>query len=168
MTFNRLLRRLSTPIVIVLTILYLLIDALFLWIIQPFVGRLAHLAILARLRRWVESLGPYPTLALLIVPIIVLEPVKPIGFYLMATGRFWLGVVLIALGEILKIVTVERLFHMSRDKLLTIPVFAWGYGVVQYWLGQLKALPAWRMVVKAADTVKVFANRLVRQIKEYP
>jgi hypothetical protein len=31
---------------------------------------------------------------------------------------------LIAIGEVLKTVLVERLFHFSRDKLMTIPAFA--------------------------------------------
>ena len=31
-------------------------------------------------------------------------------------------------GELLKLVLVERLFHLTRDKLMRIPAFAWAYG----------------------------------------
>jgi hypothetical protein len=36
-----------------------------------------------------RALGPYPTLVLFLVPVMILEPVKPVGAYLIATGH-WL------------------------------------------------------------------------------
>jgi hypothetical protein len=47
---------------------------------------------------------------LFLVPVIILEPVKPVGAYLIATNHLVSGVSLIAIGELLKIVIVERLF----------------------------------------------------------
>lgn len=40
------------------------------------------------------------------------------------------GTVLIGVGEIAKIMIVERIFHAGRDKLMTIPAFAWAYARV--------------------------------------
>src|SRR4051812_10487042 len=128
------LRRIVSPIVTVVAILYFLIDALFLPIVRSLVARLARLSVFVGLARWIQALGPYPTLALFVVPVVLLEPVKPVGFYLIGTGRFTRGALVLAVGEIVKITLVERLFHMSRDKLMTIPAFAWCYTLIMGWL----------------------------------
>src|SRR4051812_38767537 len=57
--------------------------------------------------------------SLFAVPLIVLEPVKPVGLYLIASGNVIDGTVLIGVGEIAKITIVERIFHAGRDKLMT-------------------------------------------------
>ena len=58
------------------------------------------------LAAWLASLGPYPTLVLFLVPVIILEPVKPVGAYLIATGHLVSGGSLIAIGEVLEIALV--------------------------------------------------------------
>jgi hypothetical protein len=42
------------------------------------------LRIFYALAAWLASLGPYPTLVLFLVPVIILEPFKPVGAYLFA------------------------------------------------------------------------------------
>ena len=71
-----------------------------------------------------------PTLALFLIPLILLEPVKPLSAYLVASGQFKLGMSVVVVGEILKITVVERIFYIGRDKLMTIKAFAWGYNFV--------------------------------------
>ena len=68
----------------------------------------------------------YPALALFAVPLIVLEPIKPAAAYLAGTGHISAGLTLLVVGEILKLVLVERLFTVSRSKLMSIPAFALG------------------------------------------
>jgi len=159
---RRLLKRLSTPVVVLAAALYFLIDAVFLALLRPLAVRLARLPVFVRVMAWVATLGPYPTLVLFLVPIVLLEPVKPIGAYLIGTGHVIGGLVLLAVAELLKVTIVERLFHMSRDKLLTIRWFAWLYVHVTHWLDWLKALPAWQAVVRRARRVKAAVRRLVR------
>ena len=62
------------------------------------------------------------------MPVIILEPVKPVAAYLAATGQVVSGAVTFIVGELLKLVLVERLFQLTRDKLMRIPAFAWVYG----------------------------------------
>ena len=116
----------------------------------------------SRIEGWIRALGPYPTLALFVVPLILLEPAKPVGFFLIGTGRFTRGVLVIAVGEIVKITLVERLFHMSRDKLMTIPAFAWCYRHVIAWLAWLKAMPAWQAVLRRFDRIRQAGRQLYR------
>ena len=77
-----------------------------------------------RFRGWIRSLRPYPSLSLFSVPVIMLEPVKPVAAYLAATGQMVSSVVTLIIGELLKLVLVERLFSITRDKLMKIPAFA--------------------------------------------
>jgi hypothetical protein len=87
------------------------------------------------------SLRPYPTLALFIVPVILLEPVKLVATYLTAAGHIVGGLMILIVGELLKLLLIERLFSVSRDKLMTIPVFAWCYdkGLSRPGLGWISA-----------------------------
>jgi hypothetical protein len=61
---------------------------------------------------------------------------------LIGTG-FWLLVTLIV-GELLKLVLVERLFSLTRDKL--IPAFAWAYKKFREIKTWLKNTEAWQAV----------------------
>lgn len=161
------LRRAMRPIVAALAVLYFLIDALFWSIIHPLAMRIVRLPIFAGLWAWIGRLGPYPTLLLFLVPIIILEPVKPISAYLIGTGHWFQGALVLGIGELLKIVIVERLFDMSKDKLLSIGWFAWIYRFVVGWLDWLKALPAWRAVMRRVEQVKALARRIALDLKAY-
>jgi hypothetical protein len=79
------------------------IDEVFISLIKPLGKWLSKLPIFARIDDLIRSLGPYPTFALFAVPVIVLEPIKPVGLYLIAEGKVVDGAVLIAIGEIAKI-----------------------------------------------------------------
>jgi hypothetical protein len=107
--------------------IYFLVDAVFLSGAKPLSNWIAEHWIFESLRAWIVSLRPYPTLPLFAVPLIVLEPVKPAAAYLVGTGHFAMGMIVLVVGEILKLVLVERLFSVSRDKLMSIPVFASAY-----------------------------------------
>jgi hypothetical protein len=164
MTFRRLLKQLATPVVVVVGVLYFLLDAIFLSIVRPLTAWLGRLPLFAHLEAWVRTLGPYPTLALFIVPVLILEPAKPIGFFLIAEGHPRRGILVIAIGEILKLMIVERLFNMSRAKLMSIAAFAWTYNLVCRWLARLHALPGWRWVVTNTARIKAALRRLLADL----
>jgi hypothetical protein len=44
-----------------------------------------------------------------VLPVVLLEPVKPVAAYLIGSGKFAAGMTLLAIGEMLKLVIVERL-----------------------------------------------------------
>ena len=161
---KRLLKRLAQPIVLALAILYFLIDAIVLTMLRPLVRHLERVPLMERLGVWIRGLGPYPTLALFVVPIAILEPAKPLGLYLIATQRAALGIAAILLAEFLKIAMVERLFHMSKAKLMQIPLFARLYTFVTGWLGVLDAFPPWRFVKTAAGNLRRTIRQAARSI----
>jgi hypothetical protein len=126
--------------------LYLLVDMIFITLAKPIADWIDKHVPLRRLRAWIRSLPPYPSLALFSVPLIVLEPIKPIAAYLAATGQFVSGALTFIFGELLKLVLVERLFSLTREKLIKIPAFAKLYGWYSQAIAWLKATEAWRAV----------------------
>ena len=125
------MKRILKPVTYALAALYFLADAAFMAIAKPISDWLGSHVVLRRLRTWIRSLRPYPSLALFSIPVIMLEPVKPVAAYLAATGQMASSVVTLIVGELLKLVLVERLFSLTRDKLMKIPAFAWAYKKLQ-------------------------------------
>jgi hypothetical protein len=146
MKYRKILIGIFKPLVVVVAALYFVIDGLILAALRPLLKRILHLKLFRSIERWIESLGPYSTLAVFLVPLILLEPVKPLSAYLIVSGHFVIGVLALVLGEVLKILIVERVFHIGRLKLMKIKAFAWTYDFVVGWLTWLQALPPWQVV----------------------
>jgi len=91
------LKRIGNLIVFAIAIVYFLLDAIFATIAIPLSRWIAAHWALARIHRWVLSLRPYPTLLLFVIPLIVLEPAKPVAAYLVGTGHAVLGLGILAL-----------------------------------------------------------------------
>ncbi|MBR0929686.1 hypothetical protein JQ561_24035 [Bradyrhizobium diazoefficiens] len=148
------MKRILKPVTYVLAAIYFLVDAVFMAVARPIARWIGRHVQFRRLRAWIRSLRPYPSLALFSVPVIMLEPVKPVAAYLTATGQVLSGAVTFIVGELLKLVLVERLFHLTRDKLMRIPAFAWAYGKYAAAKAWLQATEAWRAVRALARAVK--------------
>jgi hypothetical protein len=133
----------EAPIFVVAT-LYFTVDALFSAITGPITAWVSRKRLLERVRRWVTSLGPYQSFALFAVPVIVLEPAKPLSAYLLGTGHFLSGAIVFIAAEVLKLTVVERLFQLNKRKLLSIRFFAWGYGYWRRMIDFLESTLAWR------------------------
>jgi hypothetical protein len=116
--------------VFVVATAYFVVDGVLSYVTRPITVWIAKRNLFKRTRLWVVSLRPYSALALLVVPVIVLEPAKPLAGYLMATGHFGAAAITFVTAEVLKLTFVEQLFQLNRKKLLSIPAFALGY---QYW-----------------------------------
>ena len=147
----------NTPVFII-AIVYFVVDGVFSHITRPITVWLAKKKLLERVRLWITSLRPYPSLALFAVPVIILEPAKPLAGYLLGTGHFFFGALTFITAEVLKLTLVERLFQLNRKKLLSIPAFAWGY---RYWrdiMDLVESLEVWR----ASRSLVANAGRMVR------
>ena len=140
------MKRILKPVTYILAAIYFLVDAVFMAVARPLSRWLGRHLEFKQLRAWIRSLPPYPSLALFSVPVIILEPIKPVAAYLAATGQFMSGAATFIVGELLKLVLVERLFHLTRDKLMRIPAFAWAYGKFTEMRAWLQATEAWRVV----------------------
>jgi len=159
------LNRIFKPFVFVLAAIYFVVDAAFWSIAKPVIRLLGDHWIFERARTWILSLRPYPTLALFMVPVIILEPAKPLAAYLTATGHVGSALMILGVAELLKLVLIERLFNLCRDKLMSIPAFAWGYGKFQLGRGWVVSLDAWRQMRLLLLTAKRAVRGYVLEIK---
>jgi hypothetical protein len=159
------IRTILAPFVMFAAVLYFFLDALFLSFIRPISRALARLGLFDKLTRVIERLGPYTTLALFVVPVALLEPAKPVGLYLIAEGHFVHGAMVIAGAELLKIMIVERIYHIGQPKLMTIPLFARAHDFVTGWLDWFKAMPAWQAVTHQFRSIVKWSRSLMRQIR---
>ena len=159
----------NTPLFIIAT-LYFVVDGVFSHVTRPITVWLAEMKLLERARLWVTSLRPYPSLALFAIPVIILEPAKPLAAYLLGTGHFFFGAVTFITAEVLKLTLVERLFQLNREKLLSIPAFAWGYWYWRQIMDVVESLEVWRasrrLVVNAARMVRTRWLKQARRL--YP
>ena len=148
------MKRILKPVTYILAAIYFLVDAVFMALARPIAHWIGRHFEFKRLRAWIRSLPPYPSLALFSVPVIILEPLKPLAAYLAATGQILSAAMTLIVCELLKLVLVERLFHLTRDKLMRIPAFAWAYGRFVEVKAWLEATEAWRAVRALSRTAK--------------
>ena len=160
------MRRIVKPFVILVASIYFLLDAAVWMLAKPVIRWLADHWIFDSVRTWVMSLGPYPTLALFVVPVLVLEPAKPFAAYLTATGHVVSGLMVLGVAELLKLALIERLFRISRDKLMSIRGFAWGYGKFQQARSSIESISAWRHARRVALIAKRTIRRYVIEFNE--
>ena len=152
----------NTPVFILATV-YFVVDGVFSYVTRPITEWIAKKELFERARLWVTSLGPYPSLALFAVPVIIMEPAKPLAGYLLGTGHFFAGAVTFITAEVLKLTFVERLFQLNREKLLSIPAFAWGYQYWRHMMDVFESMEVWRVSRKlAAHAGQMFRARLLQ------
>jgi hypothetical protein len=150
----RVRRYAGRTIILPVAFLYFLIDLIFFSIVRPLRRRLMALRWNRRMRAWVSTLNPYSALFLLLVPWLILEPIKPIGFLLLAHQHHLAATLLIVVGEVVKLTLFEQLFDMTKPKLMSFRWFAWGYSRWRATIDYLRSLPLWRRMADWHRTVR--------------
>jgi hypothetical protein len=95
---HQILRYAARAILLTVVFLYFLIDLIFFSVIRPLRRRLLALKSVRRLHDCVGGLNRYAALLLLVIPWLILEPIKPIGFLLFAHGHPFTATLLIVVG----------------------------------------------------------------------
>jgi hypothetical protein len=85
--------------------------------------------LLRRLQRQIERLPPYPALALVAVPLAVVEPLKLATLFIVGKGHWIIGVAGMICAYALSLLVTERLFQIVKPKLLKLRWFRtlWGW-----------------------------------------
>ena len=152
------LRRGARAILLTVAVLYFLIDLIFLSVVRPLRRRIMALKWVRRSREWVDRLNRYAALLLLLVPWLILEPIKPIGFLLFSHKHHLAATLLIVGGEVVKLTLFEQLFDMTRPKLMSFHWFAWGYSRWRAAIEYLRSLPLWHRMRDWFGTVRAWAR----------
>jgi hypothetical protein len=150
------------PIGVVLAASLFLFEEVGWELLQRMMHALSRLPVVARVEGWITRLGPYPALALFLVPIILLEPLKLLALWLIATGHFLLGATVIVFAKLFSTALVARLFHLSRPALLSLAwfrrLFEWTLGTRDRLYEGVKAMPAYRSAHRAVERTKAAAR----------
>jgi hypothetical protein len=88
--------------------------------------------LLPRIRRAIESLGPWQSLALLALPICIVEPMKLVAVAIAGEGHWISGTAVIVAAYAASLLLVERLFVIVKPRLLKLRWFAksWSWLIV--------------------------------------
>jgi hypothetical protein len=122
-------RILLAPVAAVATVV-VLFDDLVRSALRPALAWFVSLKPMRRIEAAVARLPPYPTLALFLIPMAVIWPIKLYALYLIGLGHVGLGALAFIVAKVVGVGLAERLFAISRDKLLSIGWFARGYYAV--------------------------------------
>jgi hypothetical protein len=79
---------------------------------------------LLSVRRHIRRLGPYQSLALMLLPILLVEPLKIVALFVAGHGHWLTGTGMLIAAYGVSLVVVERLFKVVKFKLMTMNWFA--------------------------------------------
>ncbi len=152
-------RRLRTVLLFGGALLFLFEEWLWIVCLRLFawLGRLGVL-------RWVDArlvrLAPMGALCILCIPIALLFPVKVVGLWMIASGKFFGGCAVMLAAKVASTAIIARIFLTTRTQLLQMPWFARLYNVtcalrdrVHQW--QMEQ-PAWRDAKKWLQRLRRF------------
>jgi len=155
----KVLRYSVRAVLLAVALLYFLIDLIFLSFVRPLRRRLMALKWVRSLRGWVGTLNRYAALLLLVVPWLILEPIKPLGFILFRHKHHLAATLLIVGGELIKLSLFEQLFDMTKPKLMSFLWFARCYNAWQAAIEYLRSLLVWRRILELYRTVRTWVRR---------
>lgn len=160
----RAIRAVGRFIVAVAVVAYTLLDELVFPMVRPLLRWLGGLQLFQKLGALIQRLPPYVVLVLLAVPFVIIEPVKVVALYWIATGQVILGIVALGLAQVISLLTCERIFHVGYDPLMRIGWFKrlmnWLFGLRDKALAWVRSTAAWRWAVGVARSVRDWFRRI--------
>ena len=82
------------------------------------------MTVLARTRRRIQQLGPYQSLGLMLLPLLIVEPLKLVALVVAGNGHWLTGTGMIVGSYVASLLCVERLFRVVKPKLMQMNWFA--------------------------------------------
>ena len=82
---------------------------------------------LSGIRRRIQKLGPYQSLILILLPLLLVEPLKLVALVIAGKGHWLAGTGMIIGAYAASLLCVERLFRALKPKLLMLKWFAKGW-----------------------------------------
>jgi hypothetical protein len=103
--------------------------------------RQARMTFLARHRRRLQKISPYLSLVLLLIPLLLVEPLKVVALVVAGKGHWFTGTGMLVVAYAASLLVVERLFRVVKPKLMMMDWFA------RLWAGivalRVKLLGGW-------------------------
>lgn len=118
--------------------------------------------------RWLDArlvrLPPVMALVMLCIPMLLLFPFKVAGLWMIASGRFFSGCLLMLVAKVLSTAVIARIFLTCRSQLLQMPWFARLY----VWTCALRdRIHCWIEVQPAWLDAKRFVRRARNRVQSW-
>src|ERR1700676_1889063 len=94
---------------------------------MPLIARIRRrrqMTFLARTRRHLQRMSPYLSLVLLLVPLLLVEPLKLVAVCVAGEGHWLAGTAMLVATYAASLLLVERLFRVVKPKLMMLGWFA--------------------------------------------
>ena len=82
------------------------------------------MTLLARIRRRLQKTSPYGSLVLLLIPLLLVEPLKLVAVIVAGKGHWLTGTGMLVTAYAASLLVVERLFRVLKPKLMMMGWFA--------------------------------------------
>jgi hypothetical protein len=110
----------------------------------------------AAARRRIQQFGPYKSLAVLLVPLLIVEPVKMTGMAFVGFGYWFGGACMIVGAYAASLLVVDRIYRVVKSKLYTMKWCAKLASALHLRLAQWR----WRRAVEPSPSDRVASHRL--------
>jgi hypothetical protein len=112
--------------------------------------RRRQMPFLARTHRRLQKMSPYLSLVLLLVPLLLVEPLKLVAVYVAGNGNWLTGTGMLLVAYAASLLFLERLFRVVKPKLMMLGWFA------RLWMGFVTLR---NKVIPWASKTPIEANR---------
>ena len=152
--------RLATRPLLVLLAIIFLVEA-WLWrhlepVVESIVARIPLRELKARLASWIETIPPPAALAVLVIPGIILFPLKILTVWLLAYQHFLSAALVFAFAKLTGLGVTAFVFEATRPKLLQMAWFRWLYEHILVWLAFAREL---------VEPIKLRIRRLMHLVR---
>jgi len=129
---------------------------------------LARLPLIHQFESLLKRLPPRWALVVLLLPSLLILPVKLLAVWLVAEGRVTLGIALIVAAKLIGTALLAWLFQLIQPALMQLAWFARVHGRWTAWKAELLAWVRASAVWRSARAIKLRVKRLFRRGREVP
>lgn len=156
---RRFFKRILTTPLVVLAAVVLFVEE-WLWDkVTAATARLGRLPIVHWIEGRLAKLPPYGALAILLLPGLMLLPVKFAALYFIAKGRAFTGLCIIIGAKVLGTAVAARMFAVCHDSLMSIGwlkrLCDWFLAVKAKVYAKFRSMAAWQMMLRWKQAIKL-------------
>jgi hypothetical protein len=118
------------PMIVVLATVFLIVSwiwDLFIALSRWILGLVPWLALRKRAIAFINRLPIFIVVIIYGIPFLIVEPLKAVLVWLMATGHFLFGLISLIILQTFGLSLLALVFDLTRERLLTLKWFAWCY-----------------------------------------
>lgn len=128
----------------------------------------AKLPVIRQFETLLKRLPPRWALLVLVLPSLMILPIKLLALWLVAEGRVTLGIAVIVAAKLIGTALLAWLFQLIQPALMQLPWFARVHGRWTAWKAELLAWVRASAVWRSARAIKLRVKRLFRRGRQGP